>query len=324
MGDDLAHNPWFWGLLVSVLAFILNTIRRLIAESRRMPREKKLELNLRGAGRALRKLGRARRILRRYITVRSAAPGQPMPYMVRRLWKASSDAGDAKDRLSAVLKKAPSVGCPIDVMRNIDRYIQIAEDLREECRRAVRTKAESHTCIASLTQEQIATLAQDCTEALNRARAIIDEWVMETEQAAQALAAMVDPTIWRSGGMLRNPFKPEDSAEMGQTESVIGWRWTMEDIERTKQCVDAVQRAIDAMRSPAQYSVVETAKLVGDALDAIDVALGDAELPLPEGLAEGETPLDAPSVEEPCGTLQRIYACLTTVEAALVSTGTQQ
>ena len=323
MSEYFAQHPWILWLSIFVLAFILNAIRRLIAESRTMPREKNLELNTRRAAMALRKLGRARRILRRYILVRNAAPERPMPEMVRRLWKASSDAASAKDHLSAVLKKAPGLGCSIDVMRNMDSCIQTAESTREECRRAVRARVASSIGAMSPTQEQMHALTQDCTETLDRARAIVNEWVIETEQAAQTLAATVDPVILRSGGMLRNPFKPEDSIEIGQTESVISLRRTMEDIDRTKQCIDAVQKAINALQS-SQQNVAEMARLVGNALDSIDVALGDAELPLPEDLAAGETPFDTPSAEEPSGVLQRIYVCLAAIEAALFSVGTQQ
>jgi hypothetical protein len=317
MKEFIEQHPWLTGFLLFVLVFILNTIRRLIATKKRMPREKKLEHAMRRATMALRKLGRAKRLLHRFIAVRNAAPRQPMPGMIRRLWMASSDAADAVTHLSAVLKKATGLGCSVSVMQNLDYYIGMAQSIREECRRRVRSPGISNSSVTLFTQEQMPSVAHDCIQDLAQANGIVDKWIQETEQGEVEIARTVDPVIYRSRGMFRNPFKPENLVEGGQTESVFLLRLTREDINRVQQCISMTQMAVEALKYMDDYEVYQIAELVGRALDSIDVALADAKLPLPAGLAIGESPYDSPNDREQSGILQRIYARLTTVEASM-------
>lgn len=310
---------WTVGLVIMAIAFVLNTVRRLIAESRKMPREEKLELLMHRAAMALRKLGRAKRILRR-----CSGPGAGMravhaPSMVRRLAKASGDAHDAAAHLSAVLAQAANLGCSISVMRNLDRYIEIAKMVNEDCRREARATLTPSSGTASLTQQEMASLIQDCTKGLRGAETLFGEWVQETAESEQELARTVDPVILRSRGLLRNPFKPEDSIEKAQTFSVLRLEETKRDLLRVRECLSAIERAIDALKNRTRQDTAEVASIVSGALDSLDVALGDAELPLPPDLAAGESPFDEPTEEEPAGTLQRIYAHLTIIEAFLLS-----
>lgn len=310
---------WIVGLVVMAIAFVLNTVRRLIGESRRMPREEKLELLMHRAAMALRKLGRAKRILRRCSGPGDGVRAVPVPGMVRRLAKAREDAHDAAAHLSAVLRQAANLGCSISVMRNLDRYIEIAKRVNEDCGREVRAPVTPSSGTASPTEQEMASLIQDCTKALREAETLFGEWVQETAESEQELARTVDPVILRSGGVLRNPFKPEDSIEKAQTFSVLRLEETKRDLLRVQECLPAIERAIKALKNPPQQSAAELASIVSGALDSLDVALGDAELPLPPDLAAGESPFDEPTEEEPSGTLQRIYVHLTIVEASLFS-----
>jgi len=321
MREFFSEHPILTGLLLAAAVFILNSIRRLIAAGRRMPRKKRLEYTMRRGAMAVRKLARARRILSRFVRFRNATRGTPIPAMVRRLWKASSDAGDAQRHLAAVLKKGVGLDAGVDVLRNLDQYLEMAKDVRANCRREVRAPARKGSVDPVPGEEEIKALAQKCGRILKEVRTLIEKWVGEVDRAEKGMAETVDPTILHSGGLLRSPFKSEDSVEDGQVESVFSLRRTREDINRVQRCFDAATRALDVLESEKNPRGARPVTRVGAALDAIDVALADAEMPLPKGLAAGETPYDSPTDAAQPGALQQLYALLAQIEAHAAAGG---
>ncbi len=306
------------GLLLLVLTFVLNLTLRGYATSRRIPRDKELEWVLLRAAMARRKLGRARRLLTRFALARDAAKGYRIPDMVSRLRKASDDASDARSHLSAVLKKTSRLGCPIQIIRNLDASLVLAEEARAECRRLLSARVTVNSDFVAPTLEELAEIGNQCRHALRRAQEIVDGWANEARAAEQELARTVDPIILRSGGVLRNPFKRETTMEAGQAESALSLRFTVEDIERTLQCLEPVREVVDALDTVFRGNVQDHLAVLGRALDAIDKALGDAELPLPSGLVGGETPTEAAREPMSPGALAEIYTNLMRAEAFLI------
>lgn len=316
----LTQHPWQAGLLVAVLAFVLNTARRIATGYGRMPKEKKLELNMRRAAMGLRKLARAERILHRFIAVRDAAPGRPIPGMVRRLWGATRDASDAERHLSAVLKKAPALGCSISAMQNIERSSGAAKRIRDECRRQVNVRTREGAAPARLTEGQMRSLLLDCVRELEQSKVGVGAWMRETERARAEMTQVVDSVILNSGGILRNPLKQETAVEDGQTQSVLLLRRTENDIGKVNDCLSAVEEALNTLGVAGSRSARELEALAGRALDTIDEALGNAELPLPEDLASGVSPYEPRDGSLRRGSLERIYMLLGQIEASFAST----
>lgn len=312
----IRQHPWWSGLVVSVVVFVLNGIRRWRALEARMPFEQKLELRLLGAARALRKLGRAKRLAARCQAVRAAAPGMPMPAVLRRLSRASADARDAASRLSAVLRKIPDARVSIQVLMNLDRRTAEAYDVRNRCRVEARSlstpTARTGTVLSS---DWLQQGLQEVERLVAEARQAVADWSHELTTAAQALAVTVDAAIVRSGGVFRNPLKPETAVEDAQTRSILALRQSQEDLGRALRCVAVLDNACVALRSVGSVDSRDVSETVGAVLDEIDACLGEAELPLPAALADAESPYDSPDMV-PSGVLQQVYSALVEIEGA--------
>ncbi len=312
--DWMQHHPWWSGLAISFAAFVLNGIRRLVGMEKRMPQEQKLELRLHRASMALRKLGRAKRLLARYSAVRSAAPAVPMPVMIKRLWRASSDAGDAISHLSAVLKKIPDLGAAPRILANLDHQIEEAKRVRERCRQQARSSSQTIQSSAGMSAEEIVGVIRKAARLLVEAQNLLVQWKTELASAECRFATTMDPTIARSGGIFRNPLKPETAVEDAQTHTVLALRQSQNDLERTEHCL-AILKGVFEQQFAGDLAWVDLKSSVGAVLDELDTCLAEAELPLPDSLATAESPFD-PMEAVPSGILQRIYDYLASVEAA--------
>jgi hypothetical protein len=314
MKEFVGQHPWLAGFILLLLGFVVNTFLRLRAISRKILSEIDLQGYLLGGAIALRKLGRAQRLLERYKMARQAVEGRPvLPKMVRRLWKASGDAGYAVRHLSRVRKKLADVGCPFKVLMHLEKYGEIAKATRESCRREVKSRSYE-SAGADLTATKITDLFKQSRELCEESKEVTALWANETQKANREIAATVDSVIYRSGGFLRRPFKAETLAEMQESRVVLELNRTKQDIQRVEEALAMVHQVLRGSESPLILNSQEMVVTIGCALDALDVALGDAELPLPEVLATGENPVDPPGTK-PQGTLQRLYALLTLVEA---------
>jgi hypothetical protein len=169
-----------------------------------------------------------------------------------------------------------------------------------------------------LTREQVDSIVSECQLDIDRAKTEVHRWAQEVEQAELEITRTADPVIRSSRGLLRNPFKPETAVEAGNTESIIYLRQTKDDINRVTQCVHILQETIEGLTFPEKCYHQRSVELITRALDSIDVALGDAELPLPQKLASGVLPYDSPSDKKPLGALERIYSRLVAVEASFI------
>jgi len=145
----------------------------------------------------------------------------------------------------------------------------------------------------------------------------MEAWTTEVREAERTLARTVDPVILSSGGVFRKPWRPESSAEAAETESVINLRHSLADIKRVQDCLAATQVAIDCALMAPKHGIEVAARRVSDAIDAIERALGDADLMLPEALARGESPFDDPRDREQSGALQELCSCLVALETLL-------
>lgn len=316
MMQFLMEHRWLTVLLFAVLIFILNLARRFAVARRRIPREKRLELIMRRAAKGMRRLARAQRLLDRFIAVRDAAPGRPIPDKLERLRRVVRDTVEAEADLSAVFKKAPALGCSRDAMQNIERSIGAAKTLRGECRRQAGVRTHEGVAPAGLTDAQVGSVVRGCARALEQASIRVETWVRETERARAEMARDFDPVVFNSGGILRNPLRPETAIEDEQTVTVLELRRTEIDIGRVSDCLSAVTGVLSALEVAGERDAHELQASAGRALDTIDVALGDAELSLPEDLASGVSPYQPRDGSVQPGSLERIYVLLSQVEAS--------
>jgi hypothetical protein len=319
MMEFIKNHQLLTAFVLGMLTFAIGVSLRFYKADKVMPREKKLEMNMHRAAMALRKLDRAKRVLARFTAVRNIVPGRPATAMIRRMWKATNDASDSKSHLSAVLKKVPGLGASVSLLQNLNSYIDKAERVHQEILHKVHLTDWESTGGVMISQRQINPITSACQDDIEQATAIVNKWAQEIEQGDIEIGRKSDPIIKASGGMLRNPLKPETEIEVGQTESAILLSQTKMDIERVIRCIESIQEAIQAMATPTNYDRHETLGLVANALDSIDNALGDADLPLPQMLASGRTPFDSPKEEKPPGALDRIYSHLVEVEASLTA-----
>jgi hypothetical protein len=321
MFEFITSNPWiYYPLLFIILFFVVAAIQLYLAD-RRMPREQKRDAIIRRAAMALRKLSRAKRVLNRFIAVRAVSGKAVSVGMVHRLWKANNDAEDAAGHLSFVLKKSADWGCPIKVIQNVDRYAKIANTVREECKREAKKSSATTVDITVLSQKVVSSLINDCSVMLNEAKSALNDWIQDTEKGEKKLKGTVDSVIFASRGTLRNPMKPKNAIEDSQSLSVLTLNETKIDIRRTQDCIFMIEQVINIFGDTPQLGNYDPSvvKIVSDALDAIDRALGDADLPLPSTLVTNENPFEEPSCEEPIGVLQKIYRKLVMLEVYLVS-----
>jgi hypothetical protein len=237
---------------------------RFWTESKKIPTEKKLEWSLHRGARALRQLGRARRNL------------ESSPEMATRI------AARARKELRTVQRIVTGDGCPVAILRRL-----------EEARIAKLVPV-------ALPCSDENTLLHEANSALDDAKSAIHEWRSELCAADERLAREADPTIYRSGGTLRNPFKQQSLDEAGQTESIHNIRRSQEDLARVGA---ALVRAAEAVSSTSGTLLVE-------AINALDSALADSDMPLPPQLATGESPHDFSNPPPPPGALQRLHAVL--------------
>jgi hypothetical protein len=252
------------GCLLAIIFILAPIIVRLWMESKKIPVEKKLEWSLHRGARALRRLSQARRnaMLAPKIAARVAAK--------------------ACRELRTVQRIVTGDGCPVAILRRL-----------EEARNAPLVSA-------TLPIGDSAVLQHEASHELNAAASAVREWKAELSAADEKLAREADPTIYRSGGTLRNPFKQHSLDETGQSESIINVRRSQEDMARVEA---ALAKTAEAVSFPSD-------NLLREAIMALDSALADADMPLPPKLATGESPHDYSNPPPPPGALQRLHATL--------------
>ena len=243
--DFVQDHLWWTGLAIFIVAFVANGIRRLMATEARMSTEEKLELRLHRAAMALRKLGRAKRLLSRYVAIRAVASTVPMPGMVRRLWCASSDAGDAVSHLTAVLKKISDMGASPRMLASLDRSITEARGVQEACRSHARSLTQTDHPGETNGPATLDPPWRETAVLLKQVQTALDAWHVELTSAEANLSRTMDPTVLRSGGVFRNPFKPETSVEDAQTRSVLALRQSQEDLYRAECCATSIQHTLE-------------------------------------------------------------------------------
>jgi len=246
-----------------VIVFLAPLIVRFWMESKRIPAEKRLEWSLHRGARALRQLGRARR------------NAMHSPEVAARI------AAKARRELRTVQRIVTGYGCPVAILRRL-----------EEARNAPLVSA-------TLPVGDSGILLREVGHALDAAAAAVREWQAELSAADEKLAREAEPTIYQSGGTLRNPFKQHSLEEAGQSESIINVRRSLEDIARVEA---ALAKTAEAVSLPGS--------LLTEAITALDSALADADMPLPPKLATGESPRDFSNPPPPPGALQRLHATL--------------
>jgi len=243
--------------------------------SKKIPAEKKLEWSLHRGARALRQLGRARRSYR------------DSPETAARL------AAKAQRELRTVQRIVTELGCPVAILRRL-----------EEARNAPLVPA-------TLPAGDAGALLREAGHAFDAAAFSVREWKADLSAADERLAREADPTIYRSGGALRNPFKQKSLDESGQTESIMNVRFSQKDLSRVEA---ALARSAKAVHSASS-------SLLADALTALDSALADSDMPLPSQLATGESPHDFSNPPPPPGALQRLHAALSALHHLQSPTG---
>ncbi len=251
------------GCLLAIL-FLAPLLLRLWMESKNIPVEKKLEWSLHRGARALRQLGRARRSSR-----------DSQGTAVRIVAKAHSE-------LRTVQRIVTEFGCPVAILRRL-----------QEARNAPLVPA-------SLPAGDLNELLREASDAFNAATTTVREWKADLSAADERLVREADPTIYRSGGTLRNPFKQSSLGEAGHVESIINVRRSQEDIAR-------VEAALVKASEAASFA---SGNLLAEAINALDSALADSDMPLPSQLATGESPYDFSNPPPPPGALQRLHAVL--------------
>jgi hypothetical protein len=313
MLESITGNPWIFYPLILFGSFTLFLIISLALKLHFMPVEMKRAAYTHRAAMALRKLGRSKRILNRFIEVKNASHGAVGTHMIKLLWNASNDASDAEGHLSVVIKKSGSINYSVKIIQNLESYRHMARDTHENCRREVKTQPSNF--YKPLNETDFISLIRDSVIPLHQAKGIVKAWKEDTIKGEAQLRNTVNKTIWVSGGTMRNPFEPKNAIEDAQSLSVIELNSTKRDLHNMEQCLDLIEQTLSDF-SIEENRVYTNASMISGTLDAIDHALGDAELPLPPGLTSGETPVEDPDTENN-GAIQKIYSNLTKIEAYL-------
>jgi len=256
------------GCLLVIFFFLAPLILKLWMESKKVPAEKKLEWSLHRGARALRQLGRARRSSR------------DLPK------SAASVAAKAQRELRTVQRIVTNYGCPVAILHRL-----------QEARNAPLYPT-------TLPVGDAGALLREAAHALNIAAIAVREWNADLSAADERLAREADPTIYRSGGTLRNPFKQHSLDEAGQIESMINVRRSQEDLGRVEA---ALAKTAEALHSVSGI-------LLAEALTALDSALADSDMSLPAQLATGESLHDFSNPPPPPGALQCLHAVLTALQ----------
>jgi len=312
-------HPWMTGLILSGVAFILNGIRRVKAIESRMSVEEKLELRLHRAAMALRKLGRAKRLLSRCTEIYVVAPREPVQELVRRLLIARSDARKSVSHLTAVLKKIANLGAPPSIMATLDRSITEARSIYETCQDLSRNYSVNKPAGGIKSHKQINQCWREAAVLIDQAQPVLKAWKAELTKAETNISGTMDSTIVRSGGVFRNPFKQETAVENAQTTSVIELRESKEDLQRVEVCITVIQQYLTILDTINEMEPRIIAMTLGKVLDEIDNCLVDARLPLPDSLVSGESPSeDESNVKK--GLMQMIYDLFTRAEVSAWAT----
>jgi hypothetical protein len=261
---------------VLLACFLAPVALRLWMENKKIPVEKKLEWSLHRGARALRQLGRARR------------NAWNSPALAARI------AAKAFRELRIVQRIVTRYGCPVAILRRLE---------------VARNNPHS---LAPLPVSDEETLLREIGHALYDSESVIREWQTDLNATKERLAREVDPTIYRSGGALRNPFKKHSLDESGQSESISNIRRSQEDIMRVSAALDKVTEAASS----------RFVNHLDSAITALDFALAEANMPLPLRLATGESPHDYSNPPPLPGSLQVLHAKLMALKSLQPSAST--
>ena len=306
------HQVWSFTIFF-VIYFVLNGIRRFKALDKRIPTEVKLEMRLRRASMALRKLGRAKRLLSRCTAIYNVASNVPMLKMYNRLSFASSNAGEAVSHLKAVLKKVSNLGTSAKLLVKLEQTIIEANEVQKICKNQIRMfkkLAPPNRYIGTVQFEQC---QQELDILLNNTNLVVQSWKEELILANKNFTKTMDPVLMKSKAILRNPLKSETSIEDAQTRSILDFQNSQEDLNRVEKCLETLNQTYKLLDPTVELDSKYLATMIGRAMDEIDNCLADTALTLPIELASGETPTEDDAIA-PKGLLQEIYEILLQVE----------
>lgn len=306
------HQVWSFTIFF-VVFFVLNGIRRYKAWEKRMPKEVNIERRLYRASMALRKLGRAKRLLSRCKAIYNVASNVPMLKVYNRLSLASSNAGEAVSNLKAVIKKVSNLGASPNLLVNLEHRLLEASEVQRTCKnqiRILRKLKHPNKHIGSLQFEQ---LRQELDIFLKNANIVVQSWNKELIVANKNFSQTMDPILMKSKAIFRNPLKSETSIEDAQTRSILDFQRSQEDLNRVEKCLLALNQTYKLLDRTIELDSKYLATKIGETMDEIDNCLADAALTLPVELASGETPTEDTLIA-PKGILQEIYKILLQVE----------
>jgi len=313
IADLIQLHPWLSGLLIAMPLFVLQGFFRFRATEARIPQETRVEFRLRRAARGMRLMGRANRILARVKAVRSGASSVPAPAMIRRLRLGGSDALEAASHFTAVLKALSSMKVSPHLLVRLDKLIPEATAAQEMCRREARSLSRHEQSLVSPRMQKVCPLLTEAGGLLDQVRVELSDWQATLTKAETEFSRTMDPTVFRSGGVFRNPFRPESSSEDVQTRNILDLRRSRDDYKRVARVTNTLQQLIADFAYREQVEPKGLATALGDILDEIDTCLAEADLPLPEPLASNETPATSSGSD---GLLQRIYGLLVRAEVS--------
>ena len=311
----IQDHPWLTCGSIFTIIIVVRLIWRIIVQNIRIPADVKLSWQLHRAAKGMRKLGSAKRILSRCVTVYSVSPLRESSKLIGWLLKAYTNAGNCVDHVSEAQKKLSKLGASPAILAFLDLRIKEAKRIRETCNELRRDYTSNNTSPESKGEKQLIEPWNEIESLLDQTQYYLDGWQRELTHAENGISDTVNPIIMRSGGILRDPFKPESAMENAQSERVIELRESKEDLSRVEKCTENIKECISTLRTSENIEPTDRAIILGLTLDEIDNCLTGSKLPLPKSLVTGESPTEVESIE-PNGLMQMIFDLLAQAEVS--------
>lgn len=194
--------------------------------------------------------------------------------------------------LRTVKRNVVAYGCPLQIVRRLDLALN------------------TPLIPTSLPSGDRAALLNEVQQCLDEAESTVGEWDSELNAADRRLASECDPAIYQSNAVLRDPFEHHALTEGGQTYSINNVRRSQDDLRRVKAALSMAEEMIGSFSNDA----------IANTIEAVDIVLGNADMPLPPELATGEGPHDFSNPPPPPGALQRLHGALLALHCLQLST----
>jgi len=313
-------NAFFPSPLCSIILFVgigfaLGILKKGLTGEGALPAEVRLEANRQRAAGAVRRMEKAFRRMRRARLKAELLERINDPWLLASVQQdargAIRDARYAQSHIKAVLHKARVSG--LHLSANIvaelierERSLQDFLDSASAFLRILLAGANTWSKHAKIQtaedriREDILTDAQAARTVLAR----LSELAREGRQVLREITEPIlrydrrfqqtgDATIYGSGGLLRDPFKPWAEQEVTDTITTLRLQETKSDLRRVGVALDSLEGAIEkAETALASNDLLESCYIrdiligwYGPAMERMDEAIGDVDLPLPSKLS---------------------------------------